>query len=73
MPIKIDNSSAKYYQRRKEGLQKKARGRYQNSSEQKKKKIEKKSVNMVEKDIKIFLSMKNKNRLSIVKYYSKIS
>ena len=37
MPIKIDNSSAKYYQRRKEGLQKKARGRYQNSSEQKKK------------------------------------
>ena len=39
----------------------------------KKKKIEKKSVNMVEKDIKIFLSMKNKNRLSIVKYYSKIS
>ena len=72
MPIKIDNSTAKYYQRRKEGLQKKARGRYQNSSEQKKK-IEKKRVNMVEKDIKIFLSMKNKNRLSIVKYYSKIS
>ena len=42
MPIKIDNSSAKYYQRRKEGLQKKARGRYQNSSEQKKKNWEKK-------------------------------
>ena len=72
MPIKIDNSSAKYYQIRKERLQKKARGRYQNSSQQKKK-IEKKSVNMVEKDIKIFLSMKNKNRLSIVIYYSKIS
>ena len=42
MPIKIDNSSAKYYQIRKERLQKKARGRYQNSSEQKKKNWEKK-------------------------------
>ena len=72
MPIKIVNSSAKHYQIRKEKLEIKVHERYQNFSEQKKKKRTKKNVSMVAKDIKIFLSMKNKDRLSIVKCYSKI-
>ena len=49
------NSSARYYKNNKEILQKNARERYQNLSEE-----EKKNENMVVSDIKISPKIKNK-------------
>ena len=50
------NSYARYYQKNKEKVQKKACERYQNLSKEEKEK----SVNMVANDTKIFPNMKNK-------------
>ena len=57
------NFSARYYQKSKERLQKKAHENYQDLSEEEKIK----SKNMVMNSKKIFLSMKNKGQLSLEK------
>ena len=60
----MNNSSAKYYQKNKEMLLKKACERYQNLSEE-----DQKSSNMLANEIRTFLNMKNKGWLSIEKNY----
>ena len=57
----------KYYQKHKEKLQKEARERYQNHSEEEKTKGEKK----LEKGLKILLKKKKKKGVSIIRNVSK--
>ena len=58
------DSSAKYYQNKKERLHKKACERYQSLSKEEK---EKKGENTVVNNTKIYLKMKNKSLLRIEK------